>query len=85
MYKENVWRTFSVTAESSVWRPPVAKALSQRCAMPSTSLSWMQVPHGLPSVGDGEGWAEARIGKKQKRRVCMYESFMVAIKGQRRL
>ena len=42
--------TFSVTAESRVSRPPVAKALSQRCAMPSTSLSCIQLPHGLPCV-----------------------------------
>lgn len=36
------WRTFSVTALERVGRPPVAKALSQRCAMGSTSESEMQ-------------------------------------------
>lgn len=69
MYEERIWRTFSVTAESSVCRPPVAKASSQRCAMPSTSLSWMQVPHGLPAEEGGEEWAAVRIGRKQRRRV----------------
>ena len=49
-----VVRTFSVTAASSVCRPPVAKALSQRWAMPCTSSSCMQVPHGLPSLEGGE-------------------------------
>ena len=53
--EKDVAPTFSVTAESSVSRPPVAKALSQRCAMPSTSLSWIQLPHGLPCVEGGEG------------------------------
>ena len=74
-------RTFSVTAESSVGRPPVAKALSQRWAMPSTSLSWMQVPHGLPSGEVGGGWAAVRIGRKQRRRVCMHEAFMIGTQG----
>ena len=71
-----------MTAESSVGRPPVAKALSQRCAIASTSLSWMQAPHGLPSVEDGEGWARVRVGRKQTRRVCMYESFMIGIQEE---
>ena len=37
------WQTFSVTAEERVERPPVAKALSQRWAMPDTSESEIQV------------------------------------------
>lgn len=37
----------------------------------------MQVPHGLPSVEGGEEWAEIRVERKQRRRVCMYESFMI--------
>ena len=37
-------RTSSVTADESVGRPPVAKALSQRWAIPSTSDSEMQRP-----------------------------------------
>lgn len=38
-------RTICVTALSSVGRPPVANALSQRWAMPSTSLSAIHEPH----------------------------------------
>ena len=38
--------------------------------MPSTSLSWMQVH---------EARAEVRLGRKQKARACMYESFMIVI------
>ena len=44
----------------------------------------MQVPHGLPSVvEDGEGWAEVRVARKQRRRVSVYESFMIGIQGKR--
>lgn len=41
-----------MTALSRPGRPPVANALSQREAIPSTSLSAIQVPHGKAEVRD---------------------------------
>ena len=40
------------------------------------------MPHGLPSVVEGgEEWAEVRVARKQRRRVFVYESFMIGIRG----
>lgn len=63
------WRTFSVTADERVGRPPVAKALSHRWAIPATSDSKM---HRSPL------WTRVMVVRRHNSRACTRRVFIFA-------